>query len=242
MWASKRGRETARMCYGVFDTSSENAIFFCLFFSPLRIAPNRNCVSDLWIIFVWIVLYLHCPHSRDPIHLQRWLSASFGRFGKKKSCGRTQLIWFLIVENCLAFSFPCSIVAFPRALQAIQWLHRFAHKQLFDLKRLMLANLQEILRRNENSNRILKKSTHNNSTCAVWSMTTLNYTRERKLICLPFDWLASVCARERERDVEIILMRPVHSVRNLKYFMGKLDAINPIVLERAADAHQRNNR
>ena len=99
----------------------------------------------------------------------------------------------------------------------------------------MLANLQETKIQTE-----FKRKKHTQQfhlCCMIDDDIELHPWKKTDL---PAFWLACKCVRER--DVEIILMRLVHSVRNLKYFMGKLDAINPIVLERAADAHQRNYR
>lgn len=59
---------------------------------------------------------------------------------------------------------------------------------------------------------------------------------------LPAFWPASARTRAPARCWNNFNEARALGTRNSKYFMGRLDAINPIVLERAADAHQRNYR
>lgn len=81
-----REREREREHKGdsnIVDTSSQNAILF-----------SQNCVSDLWIISVHCICIVRV-YSFTVIECI--FCPSQNRVGE-------QLIWFLIVENCFAFS------------------------------------------------------------------------------------------------------------------------------------------
>lgn len=123
-----------------------------------------------------------------------------------------QLIWFLIVENCFAFSFLTQSLfrRGRRARASCNW-QIFHTNNCFDLKRLMLANLQEIL----------MKIFH--LCCMIDDDIELHPWKENWLACL-----RSLASRRRERCWNNFNEACALSTE-FEIFMCKLDAINPIV-------------